>query len=487
MTIGVIGLGAGGMTCFVQSIDAFINKGEKATIHLFEKGEIAKGQAYDTPYPSHILNLDVHTMSVVHTKKGDFYNWFINTKNEWQKDYPEILENDLFPPRGIFGEYLAAVFEKYLHIAQEHGIEVVLHRFEVFDIEKLKDETFSIMDASNNSYIVHSVILATGNLQSDNFTDLIGKKGYYHSPWNISDVGSKYPTVILGTRLTAIDTALSLTKTKVPRKKVFMVSRSGNLPRIIGPAMTYELKYLSKSNIVASASANNTVALNTLWELFKKEIEYAEGQKMEWDKIVTSSFSYPDDLEDEIELVTRATKRPWQSVLIAFFPLVPWVWSLLTDVDKKIFLKSYFSLWLTYLAAFPLQNAIKLMKLMEDGSLYIKGGFHHTEYDRFNRGFNVFFENGDKVFSKTLINATGSGHDVNNSKLLRNLHEKGYLKKDIVGGVRIDVKNCRVVSDKNRKMNIFAIGEITFGSWLATADLGQLSRQSELVLRELVK
>lgn len=487
MAVGIIGLGAGGVTLFVQFIDLAIKNGKKATIHIFEKSEVARGQAYGTPDHSHILNLDVHTMSVAHTKKDDFFNWFIDTKSEWQKSYPEISENDLFPPRGIFGDYLVSVFEKYLRIAKDHGINVILHKSEVLDIGMLGNSTFSIVDDSNNSHLVDSVILAIGNLQSDNFTDLIGISGYYHSPRDAQNIDEKYPIVILGTRLTAIDTALSLAKTKASGQQIFMVSRSGSLPKIIGPAVPYELKYLNKGHITASVSTDGKLALGELWQLFRKEIEYAEDRKIDWDEIAKLNFSYPNDLEDEIGLVVKKVKRPWQSVLIAFYPLVPWVWSLLTNDDKKIFLKKYFSAWLTYLAAFPIQNAQKINKLIENKTLCIANDFHHIEYQESNKGFNVCLENGTKIFTKTLINATGSGHDLNNSKLLHNLYEKGYLNKDIAGGVMIDVKNCRVVSKKYQSINMFAIGEMTFGSWLATADLGQLSRQSEILLQELMK
>jgi hypothetical protein len=163
------------------------------------------------------------------------------------------------------------------------------------------------------------------------------------------------------------------------------------------------------------------------------------------------------------------------------------VWSLLSDDDKKIFLRSYFSAWLTYLAAFPLQNALKIRAFIEAGNLHIKGGFHNVEYSEIEEGFNIYLENDSKIFTKALINATGSGHNLSNSKLLLNLHKKGYLKKDVVGGVTIDVESCLVLPEKGLSKNIFAIGEMTFGSWLATADLGQLSRQSELVVRELMK
>lgn len=483
--VGIIGFGAGGLSYFVQLIDSCIKNNRQISIDIFEKSELSKGLAYGGMHGSHILNLNSHVMSISHTKPDNFYEWLQKEKSNWIRRYPYVTPKDLYPPRPLFGEYLEYTFLQYLDIAKKHDIRVTVYKTEIIDLTYASDNKINIHDGNAEIYVVDVAMLALGNFPSDNYSKLNGKIGYHHSPWESIKIDGEGPVVILGTRLTSIDTALYLTTEKKIKNKIYLVSRSGSLPKIIGPSKPYDLSFFNKKNVEENINENGNISLAKLGQLFKQEIEFAEGAKMDWDKIRNTKPSTFYSLDEEIKIVDKGKFRPWQSTLIALYPFVPWIWSLLNTKDKKIFINKYLSIWLTYLAAFPPQNAKKLRKLMKSGSVEIIAGL--TKIEHISSKFIVSFDKFPNIVTHTLINATGSGHNSIHSKLLTNMIRGGIINRSIIGGLDIDVKTCRLVfSDVSDKRDIFAIGEITFGSWLATADLGQISRQAEIAVNDLL-
>lgn len=484
-TIGIVGCGAAGLSMFVQLVDACIEKSCVAKIRIFEKQGFGRGAAYSTPYDSHILNLDTHAMTVAHTKEDDFHNWFVQTESDWKKRYNKVSSSDSFPPRRLFGDYLELRFQEYCVRAKEHGIEVELISSEVTDITHFSKQKLVVQAENGGKYDCDNIVLCIGNLPSDLYKKFKTTPGYYHSPWQVTDIPrSTNSIVILGTRLTAIDAALLLLCEKKYANKVYMVSRSGQLPRIIGPSKKYSLKYLTEENLKGVLNGKGNLPLGKLVEFFKSEIELAEGTSVDWSSLRAKST--PLSLASEIALVEEGTMRPWQSVLIAFYSLVPWVWSLLSDVDKKQFLKKYMSLWLTYLAAFPVQNAKRILELISNNSIEVVENLRKVQYDKKHKKFLVTTTD-IAITADILINATGSGHILTNSQLLTKLTRRGLITADPAGGISIERTSCQVYSRKHAESaSLYAIGEITFGDWLATADLGQVSRQAGLVTNAIL-
>lgn len=481
--VGIIGFGAGGLSSLVQMIDWSIQNNQKIKISIFEKNEPSRGLAYGGKFNSHILNLDIHVMSVSHTKPNHFYEWLVSNKNNWCSRYPEVSLSDLFPPRPLFGEYLQDTFLKYLTLAKENNIEVVVHKTEIVDL-KFSNGEILLKDKNNSIYHNDNILLALGNFPSDNYLNFKGQADYYHSPFQSIEIKQDSPIVILGTRLTAIDAALRLIEEDKIKNKIYLVSRHGNLPKIIGASKPYNLSFLSKKSISAKINEDGKISLSDLATLFKNEIELAEGNEVDWSKIVNPEYTTLETLDTEINVVENLFIRPWQSVLISFYSLVPWTWNLLSTEDRKIFLSKYFSIWLTYLAAFPLQNAKKIRDLIHSGSIEIIGGLNDISY--LQEKYVISFNERENIVTNSLINATGSGHKIQHSVLLRNMKNSNIIKESEIGCIDINTTTSELfLTDSSKKNKIFAIGEPTFGSWFATADLGQVSKQAELAIKEL--
>jgi len=479
--IAIVGFGAAGLSFFVQYVDACMRDNISSTVLIFSVGKKAQGVAYGLAKDNHLLNLNNHVMSVTHTKPDDFYLWQKKHQRIWKKRFPNVKLSDPFPPRRLFGMYLDQCFTEYRALAKRHGIAVEVVADEVIDITPngLRN-AYTLTTYGGKIQQARKILLAVGNLPADTYLQLKKLPYYFHDPWTNLKLKRGSVTTVLGTRLTAIDVALQIAATD-PKAKILLASRSGRLPKVIGPSKPYSLTFLSEATLKKNL-VKGKLPLERLGKLFIKEIERAEGRRVDWQEILLGQPSTLKEIREEIRIVSAGIHRPWQSVLIAFYPLVPWTWSLLDEKEKKIFTQKYQSAWLTYLAAFPLVNARKLAKLMASGQVEVFSGIQKVDYSPKTHAFCLHAL--DKTtYVDAVVNATGSGHTFSNSKVLNALDKKHLVQESLAGGIVVDPSTCAVKGSKD----IYAIGEMIFGSWLATADLTQVSRQAALVIQDILE
>ncbi len=479
--IVIIGGGAGGVSQLAQLVNGFIEKKQtNVSICVVEKGsEVGGGLPYNTSEKDHILNLSADTMSAIPDKKNDFIEWAGNNKTKLTSP---------FPPRILFGKYLKDLAESSKALAKRHGMNVeFLCNIEVIKLQKHNKEY--LIELSNGTCLLaKQVILAVGHLPSSQYTQFISQKRYYHSPWlkekPITEIPRDKTVCFLGSRLTAIDAALTLVA-HGHTGKLIMVSRSGLLPCVIGRSRPYEKKFLTLEKInELTLNGVRSLKLETLLELFLHEIHNAEGRQLDVKKLLKINKSPHDWLKYEINAAEKEM-RPWQSVLISLYPIVPYIWRALSEEDKVRFMGQFYSLWMTYVVAFPLENAKKIMGLLESGQLEV---FQELEKVVFNDKSQQYVIQckATEIAVDYLVNATGPGCDIkmSNAPLLEHLLEQKMISIEPHGGIKVNFKTLQAKGDNLN--NLYAIGEITKGTFLVTTDLGVLSRQASCVAHCIV-
>ena len=170
-------------------------------------------------------------------------------------------------------------------------------------------------------------------------------------------------------------------------------------------------------------------------------------------------------------------------MLFAIYPIVPSIWNYLSFVDKENFLDKYYSLFLTYLAAFPLENAYKILYYLKSGQLAIYGGLQNIESKDWQHSAIL----SDKVITTRIaFNATGTGCNVLLNQLYLNMHMRNLIINDPLGGIKVNFQSLQVLN-KDRKLNrgLYAIGDVTYGTCLATKDIGQISIQASRVVKSI--
>jgi uncharacterized NAD(P)/FAD-binding protein YdhS len=482
--IAIIGGGPGAISLCKQlyddhnlaNLDEF---NEDLEISIFEKGDqIGAGLPYATKEDCYILNLPKEIMEPIYGQSGHFAKWL-----ETQKDCPQDTK---YPPRRFFGRYLEFLAKEMKTEGLKKGFKITYHlNEEVVDISRLDGDIIGYeIKTQSGKYVTNYVVLATGHMPSTNYTQFIGQKGYTGNPWDtefyqhlnpVSDIG------VIGTRLTAIDVALKLHASN-HRGKIHMISRRGLLPTVLSRELpSYALKYLTLNTFThLTKDYLEPLKLNDLIDLFWKEVSEAEGKTCNLNTIVTSSkdMSAQDWLTKEIHQAELGDRK-WQQVLFAFYSIIPNVWSMLHFKDQKRFLNEFYGLFITYLAAFPLDNAYKIMDLIKSGQLTVNGGLNDIVFnkDKFqlkqhNRNLSVNY----------LINATGSGYQTSSIPLYRTMFNRGLIAEHHLGGIKVVPQTLQVIDNIGRAhKSMYALGEPTRGACLLTADMSRVSAQASRV------
>ena len=153
--------------------------------------------------------------------------------------------------------------------------------------------------------------------------------------------------------------------------------------------------------------------------------------------------------------------------------------------DQQKFLKEYNSLFITYLAAFPLDNAYKIKSLLTSGQLEIFGGLNRVFYD--NSQYKIHLEDGNTINTNYLFNATGPGYDPANVPLYKKMLDQKIISKHPFGGIEVKTDTLQIIDNNGiAHQNIFAIGEMTKGACFLTTDLSRVTAQGARVVSYII-
>ncbi len=212
--IAVVGAGASGT---LQALH-LLREGAGSVVMIEREREPGRGIAYGTRRPEHLLNVTAHRMSVWPDDPGQFARWFGERGGA----------GDDYAPRMLFGDYLAGLMHSVgdrLEIVS--GEAVVVERSDGGEQVRLADGRRIAADAA---------VLALGNLRPAPVRGVdparLGPL-YVEDPWYgafAEGLGESDTVLLVGTGLTAIDTALTLDALGF-RGAILAVSRRGLAPR----------------------------------------------------------------------------------------------------------------------------------------------------------------------------------------------------------------------------------------------------------------
>lgn len=501
-TTMIIGFGAGGVAALHQLVEGLIATGSSGhRIIIAEKSLklFARGLAYGNECRSNILDVDFRYMTAT-DQLDDFAKWIHATPSEWHRMCPGHKVGGVpFPPRGLFGSYLRAVYERTRKRAVQHGIGIERVRKEVSDIERTSKNGLRIT-VGKQRIRASQALLCLGHLPSDLSHKLGNSPGYFPNPFSQRRIPPTAEVAIIGSRLSAIDAIRSLSDGG-HKGPISVFSRLGLLPAVIGNAKDYPLQFLSEKNIRrVTRGFRRKLSLHQMIRLMRLELEKAEGKALNWSSILNPTGSTHDILAKEIQLAKQPGGRPWQSVMMTIYPLLPMLWRALSVRARHTFLEKYYSIWMTYLGAFPLPNAERILPLLKTKQLQVHGGVLSLSYNKHQRSFTIQHvsgsERGGKKTSvhkstvKYVIDATGPGYKAQGkgSQLIMALLERGLVTPNPCGGIRVHTKSFNVIDAKGKRVqNLCAVGDLTRGDWFATLDLAQLRTQIKMAVNGMLK
>nr|WP_228734153.1 FAD/NAD(P)-binding protein [Pseudomonas anatoliensis] len=217
----IIGAGFSGAVTAIEFLK-HAPKGSRLTI-INRSGKMARGLAYGTSSPDHLLNVPAGNMSALVGDPDSFL--------EFCRNFDPEVHSGSFVSRKMYGAYLS---ELLAQAEKESEVQCSRMTGEVLSIEP--SGTGAVLEIHTGERIVADhVVLAFGNFspaKPQGLQKLDECPAYLGDPWSApaAEMNQEAPTVLLiGSGLTAVDTLISLRRTH-PDAKVTMVSRRGLLP-----------------------------------------------------------------------------------------------------------------------------------------------------------------------------------------------------------------------------------------------------------------
>lgn len=216
----IIGAGFSGAATAIQLLRKLPKDVELVIIN--RSGRMAKGLAYGTNSPYHLLNVPAGNMSAIADDPGSFLRYC-------QAKDP-LIHSGSFVSRALYGTYLEQL------LADEEAtssVPCVRIAGGVTCIDQLGSAAVLQLD-TGEEVIADHVILAAGNFPPHNpgmVAPIQRSTAYIPDPWSgpIS-IEDKSHVLLIGSGLTAIDTLIALMHS-APGASVTMISRRGLVPR----------------------------------------------------------------------------------------------------------------------------------------------------------------------------------------------------------------------------------------------------------------
>ncbi|MBO2448208.1 FAD/NAD(P)-binding protein [Actinomadura barringtoniae] len=410
---------------------------DRKVLLIDKDGRHGLGQAYSTTDPHHLLNACVSKMSALEQDPDHLLRWV-------QDQGLGVAATD-YIPRMEYGRYLRDV------LAGTGAEEVTAEVTSVTPDGRggwrlgLANGTGGAVSASGHEREIHAdaVVLATGNRAPGNLPGAHGPR-HIADPWApgaLDGVGDGSPVMVVGTGLTMIDLAVTLTKAH-PDTVVHAVSRHGLLPR----------RHRCPGVPLAELELPDQLTLAGLMRAVRKTIEANDGE--------------------------------WRGVVDALRPHVPGIWEAFSLKDKERFLRHVGRLWEVHRHRIPPATAERIDRLQASGRLRItRGRVQNVETNDDDR-LTVRLDDGKALQSGWLINGTGPSHSPD--PFYARLIAAGIARPGPLGlGIDADLDGAVLDERGEPHRTLFTLGPTLRGRRYETTAIPEIRAQAAVVAKRL--
>jgi uncharacterized NAD(P)/FAD-binding protein YdhS len=444
----------GGGFCGVMLVNQLIlQTTQPLKIAIYDKaGNVAKGLAYATLEPTHLLNVPAIKMSAYPDKPAHFYDWLCANQAKWQAlhaDFPnKQYDAQSFVPRMIYGAYLEHIWADTQIIARQKECELLVVDSQVVDISADK----IIIDDAGNKIAAEKIVLAVGHAEQRSFaTQQNDAKGYLPQLWgeDAQDYWSYVESqtwheqshcVILGAGLSSVDAIQSL-NARGFAGKITVISRHGLLPKPhINTYNSSPLEVMPGGNIAAMIK----------WVVQQSKLK---GNRLQ-----------------AIDMLRPVTNQLWAKISLQ---------------EKQYFLKHLLPIWSILRHRMPAQSHQLIMELKRQNRLQMVAA-SIVAVDYVGGKYSVKCSKG-KVFAADLvINALGFNYNLskaNNALLGKLLQKNMIIPSSVEIGLRInDDYQAKGLAHEW----LYAIGSVLFGERLEATAVPELRVQVSECAKQLL-
>lgn len=439
-TILIIGAGFCGAVTAVQLVRQ-ANSTPLRVILLNRSGRMARGLAYGTQSPDHILNVPAGNMTALDGEPDHFLHFA-------QRVDPACGPAS-FVSRQIYGDYLESLLEQ---AEQASGADVSLQRIagEVSAITLDRNtRQCGVTLADGQEFLVDRVVLAFGHFPSNE--PKIDDPAFYRSqrylrdPWNAHALNAIPPnarTFLLGSGLTAVDVATTLLNRSSTRH-ISILSRHGLLPKAhrAGP--------VPQTHIV-------------LPDAFDHAAGNVRQQLRAFRTYVASLANQGAD---------------WREALNALRANTPRVWQALPETERRRFLRHVQPYWDNHRHRAAPATHQRFETAISAGAIEVHAG-RISAFNEDAGGVQVSFRprgasTERRILVDYVINCIGPSSDLRtvDNKLVKQLLEQGLIATDRLGlGLQLADDGAVIDSKREASCHIYYVGPLLKARyWEATA------------------
>ena len=449
--VAVIGGGASGtLTAYYLLREAAAARVPLRIALIDRYGRHGLGQAYATSNDAHLLNSRAGRMSAVADDPGHLLRWAAD----------HGITRDGFLPRPAYGRYLSEL----LADAERAAFRTATVTRITSDVVALTQgglhRPLRLHLAADGRIDADVAVLATGNRPPAPPCPVPDTPRYVADPWQpgaLDGVADGSPVVVLGTGLTMLDVAITVTGAH-QGTVVHAVSRHALLPREHRcPPGT--IAGLRPAALGPGSLPRGTVGLPGL--------------------IRTVRAAAADASDD------------WQSVVDSLRPHVAGLWQALTPQDKRVFLRSVARYWEVHRHRVPPVTAARIGRLTSGGRLAVHRG-RVVAVTEAPGGLCVRIEQDGKtaeVAAGWLINATGPATDITSTSdpLLRGLLDAGLATPDPLGlGLQAGADGALLNVSGRPSGTLFTLGPPLRGQLYETTAVPEIRDQAAALAGRLI-
>ena len=463
-SITLVGGGASGLAVFLQLIERAKNGDCIGRVVIVEKNQIpGPGLAYSDACSGTILNMHTDTMGLYFDNPQHFTEWRTSLK---EGDFPSRLE---------YGEYLRHTWAQAMNVATQVGVDVSVIREEAKEIDRLNDGSFSLTLANGTTLLSQAVVLALGNFTSVYNSHLFNLPGFFPSPWPLSQLQSIPPVssvIIVGSRLSAIDAATYLCDNG-HTGAITLMSRGGRLPKVQGEQTTYSRRY-SLYELAKQLESNPDDSLLQVASGLMAELSQATNGDWSW---ILDDPSPEKQLRRDIkEAMTNQVQ--WQAVLRGTASVAERYWNRLSPRSQQLFMEKYHSTWMRFRHGMPVQNAQKILRMLESGQLNIVKGESVSWDGTFKADTSI-----GMIEAPYVIEATGQECSIHriHSPLIQSALKNTLIMPHPSGGISVNF------DDLSASSGLYAIGSLTRGTHFYVSAIDRIAAHASRIAHSLTQ
>jgi uncharacterized NAD(P)/FAD-binding protein YdhS len=353
--IAIAGLGPSGIATYVELIRRFHPCLDEVV--LFDGLGVANGSAFASELEGTITNTSVGVTSITATDSLDLFRWL-------RHRHPERgATPQSFIPRRLVRDYCRDRLNESILFAREFGCVTRIVQRHVAGFERNGDGV-AVVDGEGQRHAVDVLVLATGGSYGQWQGDLAGAPGFVANPYPesrfLARIGSGSRVLILGSKLSAIDAAIAVAG-HAPGAGITMASPSGMLPSVRNELLVKPTPQFQAHAVIGLPQRTIPRAVFVGAARTLKALARQGGRE-------NGRYVPLDQLRREID-DCRAGLNTWQFAIADFVDQVNEIWPSLSDAQKVVFKKRNKLFIDRYVSSFPLQNAEKILALMENRTL----------------------------------------------------------------------------------------------------------------------